>query len=365
MTALAFLIGSMTTIFGCASRHSGPPTRNFDGRTFHNIAPEPAGALWGFLRWQLFEPGEPWPKRVDAQFDMPPPRVKTGELRVGFVGHATVLVQFDGLNILTDPVWSERASPVRFAGPRRVRPPAIPFDDLPPIDVVLVSHNHYDHLDAETIARLWRRDRPLIVAPLANREILRAHEPKLEAIELDWGQSHRAERSGVAVTITAEPLQHWSARGPVDQNLSLWAAFIVRTAAGAIYFAGDTGYGNGAHFREVGRHQGPFRLALLPIGGYEPRWFVGFAHMNPEEAVQAGLDLRADHVLGHHWATFRLTNEAIDEPRERFLTEVAARSLSPERFRAFPPGGSWSIARAKVPSDGNPPTVAATVDISR
>lgn len=352
--ALAVALGALASLVGCATRYPGPASDHFDGRVFRNAAPAPSAgaAAWGFVRWRLFDRGVPWPARAAEQFDRPPPRVGRGELRVSYVGHATVLVQFDGLNILTDPVWSERASPLPFAGPRRVRPPAIAFEDLPPIDLVLVSHNHYDHLDPRTLARLWRRDRATVIAPLGNLATLRSREPGLQAVELDWGQTHRMAWQGVEAAVSAEPMQHWSARGPVDQNLSLWAAFVIRTEAGAIYFAGDTGYGDGMHFRAVGARHGPLRLALLPVGGYEPRWFVGYAHMNPEEAVQAGQDLRADHVLGHHWATFRLTNEAIDEPGTRFLAAAAARSIPADAFRAVLPGTAWWITPAKSAGAG-------------
>lgn len=346
MAARARLIGAaaaglatLAGLMGCATRHVGPASDHFDGRVFRNAEPPPAGAFWKFLRWQLFDAGTPWPVTVDSAFDRPPERVQGGELRVSYVGHATVLVQVAGLNILTDPVWSPRASPVPFAGPKRVREPGIAFDDLPHIDLVLVSHNHYDHLDAATLARLWQRDRPLIVAPLGNGAAMRSVATDLHAVELDWGEAVAAG----SISVTAQPMQHWSGRGAVDQNLALWAAFVVKTPAGAIYFAGDSGYGDGAHFRAAGRHHGPFRLALLPIGGYDPRWFVGYAHMNPEEAVQAAVDLGAEHVLGHHWATFRMTNEPIDEPRERFSAAVARAGLPPLNFRATTPGSVWNL----------------------
>ena len=346
MAARGGLIGSalagMATLLGllgCATRHDGPATDHFDGRHFRNAEAPPDGAFWGFLRWQLFEKAAPWPQSVRTSQDLPPSRVDGTEMRVSYVGHATVLIQVAGVNILTDPVWSQRASPVPFAGPKRVSPPGVAFENLPPIDVVLVSHNHYDHLDVDTLARLWKRDRPLIVAPLGNLATMRSMDEKLQAVELDWGGSVGKG----PIRVTAEPLQHWSARGAMDQNLSLWAAFVLETPAGSVYFAGDTGYGNGEHFKIAARRHGPFRLAILPIGGYEPRWFVGYAHMNPEEAVQAALDLQANNVMGHHWATFRLTNEPIEDPGRRF-TEAAHRAgLRPHRLQAIRPGHAWQV----------------------
>ena len=213
------------------------------------------------------------------------------------------------------------------------------FEDLPPIDLVLVSHNHYDHLDTATLARLWQRDRPLIVTPLGNWMTMRGGARDLQAVELDWGNS--IDKG--SVRITAVPMQHWSARGPIDQHLALWAAFVLETPAGSIYFAGDTGYGSGDHFRAVGQKYGSIRLAILRIGGYEHSWFVGYPHMNPEEAVQAAIDLHAGNVLGHHWATFRLTNEAIDEPAQRFAAAAAQAGRTADSFRAIEPGTAWQV----------------------
>lgn len=346
VAAILACMATVAGLTGCATRYLGPPTDHFDGREFRNAEPPPAGAFWDFLRWQLFEPGVPWPDKLVSEHDNPPQRVYGNDLRVSYVGHATVLLQVAGVNILTDPVWAERASPLPFAGPKRVREPGVAFDDLPPIDLVLVSHNHYDHLDADTLARLWRRDRPLIVAPLGNLDAMRSREKDLQAVELDWGES----LGKGAIRVTAEPMQHWSARGPIDQNLSLWAAFVLSTPAGSIYFAGDTGYGTGENFRAAGRNHGPFRLAILPIGGYDPQWSVGYAHMNPEETVQAALDLHAGYVLGHHWATFRLTNEAIDEPAQRFSAAVARAGISSSSFRAITPGSAWHVP-AELPND--------------
>ena len=330
---------TLVSLAGCATRHDGPLSDHFDGRVFRNEEPPPPGAFWKFLRWQLLEPGIAWPDHLPVEQDLPPPHVHGDSIRVSYVGHATVLVQVAGVNILTDPVWSERASPLSFAGPKRVREAGVAFERLPPIDIVLVSHNHYDHLDTATLAKLWDRDRPLIVTPLGNLGTMRGKSKDLQAVELDWGQTVHAG----AVQITAEPMQHWSARGPIDQNLALWAAFVMKTPSGTLYFAGDTGYGSGTHFKSTREKHGPMRLAILPIGGYEPQWFVGYAHMTPEEAVKAGTDLGAEHVLGHHWATFRMTNESIDEPGQRFATAAERAKLGPDRYRSLLPGMAWLI----------------------
>jgi L-ascorbate metabolism protein UlaG (beta-lactamase superfamily) len=336
---LAAIAALPVLIAACSTRYHGPVTGNFDGRRFHNPGPPEPANLLGLLRWQLLDRGDAvWPAWRDIVPDRPPPRVDGDAIRISYVGHATVLVQTAGLNILTDPVYSERASPLAFAGPRRIHAPGVAFDDLPPIDVVLVSHNHYDHLDTATLARLWRRDRPLMVAPLANAAIMRTGAPDMAVTELDWGRSLRTG----AATITAEPMQHWSARTMFDRNLSLWAAFVVETPGGRLYFVGDSGYGDGGHFLHAARRHGPMRLAILPIGAYEPRWFMQYAHMKPEESVQAGLDACAAHVLGHHWGTFKLSNEAIDEPAERFAAAARERGVD-GRFRTLSPGGVWDV----------------------
>lgn len=325
---------------GCAARHEGPATDHFDGRHFRNAhSKEPPGLL-GLLRWRLFEPGADWPAELPgATQSKPPQRVEGDRILVTYVNHATVLVQAGGVNILTDPIWSERASPVSFAGPRRHNPPGVAWQDLPKIDIVLVSHNHYDHLDQATLAALWRRDKPAMVAPLGNAAILRGEASDMVVHELDWTTS--AKLGGA--TVTAMPLQHWSSRFFADRDLSLWASYVVETPAGRIYFAGDTGYGQGDHFKAVGQRFKGVRLALLPIGAYDPRWFMEHPHENPEEAVQAALDTCAQTAMGHHWGTFQLTNEPIMEPPQRLAAEVRRRGLPAGWFRTPLPGQSFEL----------------------
>ncbi|HZF77473.1 MAG TPA: MBL fold metallo-hydrolase, partial [Acetobacteraceae bacterium] len=246
-------------------------------------------------------------------------------------------------NLLTDPVWSERASPFSFTGPRRVNPPGIAWESLPPIDAVLVSHAHYDHLDVETLARLWQRDRPRILAPLGNDAIIRGHDPAIEVVTADWGGTVPLGRG---VTATLEPVHHWAARGLVDRNHALWAGFVVKGMGQAIFFAGDTGFDGGSPFRGVAARHGAPGLALLPIGAYEPRWFMAAQHMNPEEAV-AGLELLgARQALGYHWGTFRLTNEGVERPAADLAQALTARGIEASRFLAVRPGQVWSAQGA-------------------
>jgi L-ascorbate metabolism protein UlaG (beta-lactamase superfamily) len=248
-------------------------------------------------------------------------------------------MQTQGLNILTDPVWSERVSPFSFAGPERVRAPGVRFEDLPPIDLVLVSHNHYDHLDLATLKRLWERDRPLIVTGLGNDTILKGEG--IEATALDWGERARVA-DGIEVVV--ERNHHWSSRWGTDRNRALWSAFTVRLPGGNIFFAGDTGWGDGSWVEEAAA-RGPFRLALIPIGSYEPRGFMEANHIDPEEAMRIFERLDPAAALGIHWGTFQLTWEPIDDPVRRLEALKTARGIAPSRFVAVEAGQSFDVSR--------------------
>ena len=255
--------------------------------------------------------------------------------RLTLIGHASWLIQAGGRNILIDPVWSERASPVSFAGPRRANPPGIGFDDLPPIHAVIVTHNHYDHMDVATLARLWTRHRPQLVTPLGNDTILRGEITGLEAKAVDWGD---VADLGGGIVAHVEPTQHWSARGPRDRSHALWASFVIETAAGKIYAVGDSGFADGGTFRRVAvRHPG-LKVALLPIGAYEPRWFMEGQHMNPADAVAAFQLCGAEMALGHHWGTFQLTTEPHDQPPADLGIALAEAGIAADRFRPMRPG---------------------------
>ncbi|WP_133770187.1 MBL fold metallo-hydrolase [Enterovirga rhinocerotis] len=320
--------------------YQGAVSDHFDGIRFHRPGVATEKGMLELARWQMGRGRASWPPRFPSSFaDKPPERVQG--LRVVLVGHATLLIQVAGLNILTDPIWSERASPLRFAGPRRVNPPGIAFADLPPIDAVLVTHNHYDHLDVATIGRLWERDQPTIVTPLGNDAIIRAHEDEAAVDTLDWGGSVTL---GEGVEAHLLPCNHWSARGINDRRMALWGAFVLTTPAGTLYLAGDTGYGDGDIFRAVPERFGPPRLACLPIGAYEPRWFMEAQHMNPSDAVKAFADLGAEQAIGIHWGTFQLTNEPVDQPEIDLAAALAEAGIAPERFPAFRPGQVWEPA---------------------
>jgi L-ascorbate metabolism protein UlaG (beta-lactamase superfamily) len=321
--------------------YQGPPSDHFDGERFFLPEHRVASCKWGLLKWQLGGGRARWPRRVENRpHDALPRILDSTEVHVTFIGQATMLIQAAGINILTDPFFSERASPFQWAGPKRVRPPGVPFDALPPIHAVLVSHNHYDHLDLPTIRRLHDRHSPLILTPLGNGAILRRTRRPLRIEEGDWGDRFPV---GDGVAVSFAPAVHWSRRGPRDRNMALWASFVIETPAGLIYFAGDTGYGSGAHFRAVPEQFGPVRLALLPIGAYEPRWFMHRHHMNPDDAVKAHLDLGAERSLGIHHSTLQLTNEGIGDPPAALAQALAERGLEPHIFRAVEPGEGLRI----------------------
>jgi L-ascorbate metabolism protein UlaG (beta-lactamase superfamily) len=263
--------------------------------------------------------------------------LRASECAVTFINHITVLLQFRGLNVLTDPVYSERVSPVQFAGPRRVHAPGVPFAMLPHIHAVLVSHDHYDHLDLETLRRLERRDRPLFLTGLGNAAFLRTHGLR-RVEELDWWQVHEQAR----LRCTYVPSQHWSGRSLRRRNRTLWGGFVLDMDGCRVYFAGDTGYWH--HFTSIRERCGVPDIALLPIGAYEPRWFMADQHMNPAEAVQAHIELQARRSVATHFGCFQLTDEAIDAPLIAMHEALATRGADSSSFRALRPGETWRIA---------------------
>ena len=317
--------------------YSGLPSDHFDGLRFFN--PDHLGTDRKFrdlLRWKLTGKAAVWPRSVPQRQTVPDADV--AGLRATIVGHATVLIQAGGLNVLTDPVWSERASPLSFAGPRRVWAPGIAFEALPRIDAVLLSHNHYDHMDMATLRRLHLKHSPLMVTSLGNEAILRRAIPGVRVAAGDWW-----DRIGIGEDAEARivPAYHWSSRTGRDRRMALWSGFMLSTAGGSAYFAGDTGYGDGRIFREVRRRIGRPDLALIPIGAYAPRWFMSAQHADPNEAVRILEDLEAARAVGIHWGVFQLTDERREEPPELLLEALARRGIAESLFPAGEPGFSY------------------------
>ena len=298
---------------------------------FRNTANTPRKTTAEFFRWQ----------RERRDLVIPPPqtdlsvvkpdlafiRSNRTEFAVTWIGHATALVQLGGMNFLTDPHFSERASPVQFIGPKRWQPPGIALTELPHIDVVLMSHNHYDHLDAGSVARLQRQraGAPLFLVPLGLDRWMDGAGVKAVR-KMDWWDA-------IAVgdaRITFVPAQHWSRRTLADTNTTLWGGFVISADGRSAYFAGDTGYG--PDFKEIGARFGGFDLSLLPIGAYEPRWFMKSAHVNPEEAVRIHRDVRSRRTVAIHWGTFPLTDEPLDQPLTELAVARARHKLAPREF---------------------------------
>ena len=289
--------------------------KHFDGKRFYNPNARQARGLLDAIRWKLTSRPEPSPRFIsDVEPSVPPRGVDGSGLRTTLVNHSTVLLQQAGSNILTDPIWSERASPVRWAGPRRRRKPGVSWEDLPPIDAVLISHNHYDHLDLPTLRRLAARGGSTFVVPVGTARLLRS-ENIGSANELDWGESLTL----AGCTIHCVPAQHFSSRGIFDRNRTLWCGYVIECRQRLVYFAGDTGFGN--HFAGIREKFGPPHLALLPIGAYEPRWFMSPIHMAPGEAIRAHEILGAGASIAIHHGTFQLADEGLDTPKRQLIAQ--------------------------------------------
>jgi L-ascorbate metabolism protein UlaG (beta-lactamase superfamily) len=332
--------------------------------TFRNEDPSGDRTFRDVLRWAATRQVKPWPRWIENPARYRPREARHGELLITFVNHSTFLIQSGPANVLTDPVWSKRASPVQWAGPARVHAPGIPFDQLPGIDVVLISHNHYDHMDLPTLRRLHARFTPQFVTTLGNKAYLEQRGLK-NVTELGWWGSvvgrpgsrplrfsfdrvdgapaevGAADLEARPIQITATPAQHFSARTPFDRNRTLWAGFACRLGEGRLFYTGDSGYNK--HFATIGARLGPFDAALVPIGAYEPRWFMRPAHVNPDEAVRAHLDLRSRLSVAMHFGCFQLTDEGIEEPVRDLAVAREAHGVAPEAFRILQPGETLSL----------------------
>lgn len=314
-----------------------PASDHFDGKVFFNptLPQGSASNMWkGLSMWFMQEKPE-WPKNLQnggtPQLTLP---LEKHQVALTFINHASFLIQLPGLNILTDPVWSKRVSPFSFIGPARAREPGIAFETLPKIDVVLISHNHYDHMDRVTLLRLEKQFSPKFLVALG--DAARARSWGLKNVqELDWW-----ENTAVAPTtvITFAPTQHFSSRGLFDRNHSLWGSYMIEHHGKRIYFGGDAGYS--AHYKTIQQRLGDVSVALLPIGAYEPRWFMKNMHVNPTEAVEAHKDLRAKHSIGMHFGTFQLSSEQYDQPAKDLATATAAAGLPSKAFITIDEGST-------------------------
>jgi L-ascorbate metabolism protein UlaG (beta-lactamase superfamily) len=348
-TLLRFaLLGMIASLAACATSYQGAVRPHFDGRVFSNPGQVKESSVLGYLWLRLTSSQAAWPGSVPLSAEpAPTAQVNDGTARVTLIGHATLLIQVAGLNILTDPVWAERASPLSFIGPKRVTPPSIAFEALPRIDLVLISHNHYDHLDTTTLRRLDARDKPRVIVPLGNLALVQQTMPASQVSEHDWGDKVQIGGANRQAKIHVEPMLHGSGRTPFDQMQTLWAAFVIEAANLKIYHVGDTGYGDGKNFRNAGKKHGGFDLAILPIGAYEPASFMKDSHMRPSDALKAMQDAQAKRGMAHHFETFQLGFESFDAPRQELLTALATEKIDAERFILPKPGQAIVIPPKK------------------
>lgn len=323
-----------------APRYDGPPAENHDGRAFRNLSGMTNRGLGDVIRWSLTRRCGPWePDNEIPAANPPPTHVAEGDIRVTFINHATVLIQVGGINILTDPHWSERCSPFARIGPKRFHDPGVRFEDLPRIHLVLLSHNHYDHCDLPTLARLSRGHAPRICTGLGNARLLRAHDiGRVE--EMNWWE--RTGHDG-NLGIAFVPAQHWSGRGLTDRAATLWGGFVLDTPAGNVFFAGDTG--DGTHFELIRERFGAPRLALLPIGAYLPRWFMKSVHLSPDDAAAVHRRIGARHSVAIHHGTFRLADDARRQAAEELAEARKRHGIDEDEFRVLAPGEGWTLPK--------------------
>ena len=339
---LLSVIVSLGLLMSCAANPGYDSSKaHYTKAGFKNIYYEDNKGFLAFMKWRWQRLFKDIPAAEDYHFEIENThhallKNNTERASLTWIGHATFLLQFSGLNILTDPQFSERASPVSWAGPQRVVPPAMAIGELPEIDAAIISHDHYDALDLATVEALasHNRQRPLtFVVPLGMKAWFDDTElGTSQVVELDWGQSH----SIAGVTFTAEPSQHWSKRSLFDAFQRLWASWVIAADGKQIFFAGDSGYAK--LFKEIGRKYGQFDLALLPIGAYEPRWFMQPYHANPEEAVKIHLDVNSRYSVAMHWGTFILTDEPLDEPPARLAEALKKYAIEESTFEVFKHG---------------------------
>ena len=328
---IIFIAGMLT--LSCASQPPSLDKPHHLAKGFRNIHPYEETGFWDFIRWRWQRVGKdiPGPEHYHfplAQNDPDELSRNRHDRTITWIGHATLLLQIDGLNILTDPQFSQRASPVQWRGPERVVAPGIPLTDLPPIDIVVVSHDHYDALDRHSINALHRRTggkQTRFYVPLGLKQWF-TRQGIDQVIEMDWWD----RRSDNGLDIVAIPAQHWSKRSLFSTNRSLWGGWAILSDTYRFAFIGDTGYA--PHFKAIGDRLGPFDLAAIPIGAYEPRWFMRNYHVNPEESVQIHMDIRSRRSVGIHWGTFLLTDEPLDEPPKRLAASMKVNQIAAEEF---------------------------------
>jgi L-ascorbate metabolism protein UlaG (beta-lactamase superfamily) len=304
--------------------YQGPVSDHFDGKKFNNPGGIQPLGFNSLFKWMMEREKGEWKELKDVPFGPPPAeKVEGDSIVVTFVNHSTFLIQTQGLNILTDPVWSEYASPVSFMGPKRMRTPGIRFEDLPSVNIILLTHNHYDHLDIKTLKKLSEKYSPKIYTALGVGIYL-GKEGIRNFTEMDWWNEIVIDEG---ISLICTPAQHFSGRGMFDRDGTLWCGFALRTDKGSIYYSGDTGYGD--FFKEIAQRISPVRLSFLPIGAFKPQWFMSSIHTSPQDAVRIHQILKSPQSIGMHFGTFPLADDGMNEPKET-LKEVLKKEGIPE-----------------------------------
>jgi L-ascorbate metabolism protein UlaG (beta-lactamase superfamily) len=321
--------------------YAGPKSDHFDGESFYNPwGRMPRKGLWDILKWRVQGERSEWPERVENP-KRPPLVERSDALRVTYIGHASFFVQVKNINLLIDPVFSERCSPFTSVGPKRVRDPFVPMDKLPKIDFIFVSHNHYDHLDLASLSWLARNHKPMIYTPLGNTRIIKPCSDGCTMLAMDW---HDTAPIGKDLSLSVTPAQHWSRRGFNDISRDLWGGMFLKTTDGqSLYYCGDSGFHKGL-FEEIRKKYGAPDIALLPAGAYEPSWFMKYSHMNPEEAVATFKLLQARQAMAFHHETFQLSDEPFEGPRTALEALKIKENIGGQDFIVPYPGDVLSLA---------------------
>jgi L-ascorbate metabolism protein UlaG (beta-lactamase superfamily) len=291
-----------------APRYKGPASDHFNGKKFLNAGNVKPNGLKEVLKWMLSRERGKW-NYIDSRSTFEPKEKITNGLNITFINHSSFLIQFNGINILFDPVFSERTSPFEWAGPKRMRPPGIALDRLPKIDFIILSHNHYDHFDVPTVRKIYQKDKPQLIVPLGVEAHLR--KVGIEGIEMDWWQ--HIELGAEKFSIHCVPAQHFSGRGSLDRDATLWCGYVLHTPIGKIYYCGDTGYSSEL-FKTIGQRLGPMKVSMIPIGAYKPSWFMSPIHCSPDEAVSIHKDVRSAFTIAMHFGTFALADDSQTDP---------------------------------------------------
>ncbi len=317
--------------------YQGPESDHFNGTTFENPGNVPTKDFFDVMKWYFQRDQGEWnevPEEEITFAERPDDNVISG-LKITYVNHSTFLIQTAGVNILTDPVWSKRVSPMSFTGPKRFRPAGVRFEDLPPIDLIIISHNHYDHLDISTLKKLNEKFEPRVIVPLGV-DVYLNQEGIQNTIPLDWEENQPIDSD---ITVHSVQAQHFSARGLFDRDKTLWSGYVIDTPSGSVYFAGDTGYGD--FFTNIGENHPDIKVGLIPIGAYKPRWFMKPMHVNPEEAIQIHKDVGAEISFGMHFGTFPLADDGMKDPENDFAKAMQQSENAGVNFKLLTEGDSF------------------------